>query len=209
MPPSNSLEMGVLCKLHVSALHLGPLVLPETWLCQPFLWTPQTVTLGPRRAGGIQEDFASVVPASRGQDTCHSPLLPRLVMGIEAHKVEPCGLRELLAKVQLDGGLWKGLQTATSSPSESILGACRSLGPAGAGVAQPHPLPPSHPTHTPEPPTPSDLTISCTLCCPPLGATVRARKGPAPNPTKLLLTCVLCVLQTFLSAVAGKPTNPC
>lgn len=63
--------------------------------------------------------------------------------------------------------------------------------------------------HTPDPPTPSDLTISCTLGRPPLGAAVRARKGPAPNPTKLLLTCVLCVLQTFHSAVAGKPTNPC
>lgn len=76
------------------------------------------------------------------------PWLPRLVKGIETHKVEPCEPRQLLAKVQINGGQWRGLQTATSTPSESIPGACRSLGPAGAGVAQPHPLPPSHPpTH--------------------------------------------------------------
>lgn len=51
-----------------------------------------------------------MAPASRGQDTYHSlPWLPQLVTGIEAHKVELCGPRQLLAKVQVDGVLCQGL----------------------------------------------------------------------------------------------------
>lgn len=43
----------------------------------------------------------------------------------------------------------------------------------------------------------------------PLGVAVRAEKVLAPNPAKLLLTCVLCVLQTFHSAIASEARNPC
>lgn len=43
----------------------------------------------------------------------------------------------------------------------------------------------------------------------PPGAAVRAGKALAPNPAKLLLTCVLCVPQTFHSAVASEARNPC
>lgn len=43
----------------------------------------------------------------------------------------------------------------------------------------------------------------------PPGAAVRAGKVLAPNPAKLLLTCVLCVPQTFHSAVASEARNPC
>lgn len=154
MPHSSSLEMGFCLSFTFQPFIWAPLTLPETRLCQPLLWTPQTVTLGPRRAWVMQEDFH---PGSWLQEwllpqevrtLIPHPWLPRLVKGIETHKVEPCEPRQLLAKVQINGGQWRGLQTATSSPSESIPGACRSLGPAGAGVAQPHPLPPSHPpTH--------------------------------------------------------------
>lgn len=200
MPPSSFSEMGVLCKLHISALHLGTshssrdLVIsalpPDTLDCH---------SGSPGGQGVYKRTLHQWLLPREVRILITPPWLPRLVTGIEVHKVDPCSPHER-APVEEPSG---------SNLSEIILGACRSLGPAGAGVAQPHPLPPSHPPHTPEPPTLSDLTISCTLCHPPLGATVRARKGPAPNPTKLLLTCVLCVLQTFLSAVAGKPTNPC
>lgn len=56
---------------------------------------------------------------------------------------------------------------------------------------------------------PSASAISCTLSSLSPGSGCPCGKVLAPNPAKLLLTCVLCVPQTFHSAIASKARIPC
>lgn len=112
-------------------------------------------------------------------------------------------------------GPWGGnhVQSADFLPAE-VLG--RLEGPRANWSR----CPPGHPLPLPLPTPraslsgvleifPSSPAISCILLPLPPGMAVRAGKVLAPNPAKLLLTCVLCVLQTFHSAVASEARNPC
>lgn len=56
---------------------------------------------------------------------------------------------------------------------------------------------------------PSASAISCPRSSPSPGSGCPCGEVLAPNPAKLLLTCVLCVLQTFHSAVASEARIPC
>lgn len=124
----------------------------------------------------------------------------------------------LPARVQMTVGGGEGDQRSASRkllPAE-VLG--RLEGP-GAGVWRSPPPPPPLPSFLAPRPEPLCAVFwkyfqvlqqypAHSLSLPP-GAAVRAGKVLAPNPAKLLLTCVLCAPQTFHSAVASEARNPC
>lgn len=134
----------------------------------------------------------------------------------------------VLVRQLLGGSCWQGCKwlavgrdprsDSRMLPPAEVPGRLEGPGAGGSRCLQATSSPPPLPSFLPHAPSLSEWcfgnisrrfsNILHSLPFPP-GAAVRAGKVLAPNPAKLLLTCVLCVPQTFHSAVTSEARNPC